>query len=164
VEGARPTFEDVFRHEYAAIVRTVAPILGSGADAEAVSQEAFAKAFARWARVGRYDRPGAWIRRVAIRDAVRFAERRHRSNGRPVDVTDPGDGVVTRMELQQALQELTPKQRACIVLHHIAGWPVAEVAAAVGCSEATVRVHLHRARARLASRLAQGNEEVRDGR
>ena len=45
------------------------------ADAEGLVQDAFVKAFARWGRIGRPDRPGAWGQRVAIRDAVRFARR-----------------------------------------------------------------------------------------
>ena len=70
VDGTRTTFDEAFRAEYADIVRVVAPIVGSVEDAEAVVQDAFLKAFTRWRRVGGYDRPGAWVQRVAIRDAV----------------------------------------------------------------------------------------------
>ena len=145
-------------------MRVISPIVGSIHDAEAVAQEAFLKAFARWGRIGKYDRPGAWIRRVAIRDAVRSAERDRRTVPGSVGHVDPGDVVVARIDLDRAMACLTPKQRACIVLHHLADWPIADVADALGCQQATVRVHLHRARHALAGLLERDSEETTDGR
>lgn len=163
VDDIRPTFDETFRAEYADIVRVVAPIVGSVDDAEAIVQEAFLKAFTRWRRVGRYDRPGAWVQRVAIRDAVRAARRGRRRP--PIEGTPP-DGVATaaaRLDVGQALRALPPRQRAAVVLHHLADWPVAEVATALGCAEPTVRVHLHRGRQALAARPELEPEET-DGR
>ncbi|MCA1695161.1 MAG: hypothetical protein LC749_10765, partial [Actinobacteria bacterium] len=64
-------FDALFRREYPEIVRTAYGVLGERQAAEDVAQEAFARLYARWPRVGSYDRPGAWVRRVAIRVAVR---------------------------------------------------------------------------------------------
>jgi RNA polymerase sigma-70 factor (ECF subfamily) len=164
VDGARPTFEDAFRAEYPGIVRVVSPIVGSVADAEGVVQDAFVKAFARWRRIGGYDRPGAWVRRVAVRDAVRFAERNRRTPHHAPPGDDPTDGVAAQVDLHVALRGLPPRQRACVVLHYLADWPVRDVAEALGCREATVRVQLHRARAALATALDTPSEEVTDGR
>jgi RNA polymerase sigma-70 factor (ECF subfamily) len=163
VDGPPPDFEDAFRAEYSAVVRVCAPIVGSIPDAEAVAQDAFLKAFVRWKRLSRYDKPGAWIRRVAIRDAVRFAERQRRTVPLPAPAADPANIAAIRVDLVSAIARLTPKQRACVVLCHLASWPVGEVAEALGCSEATVRVHLHRARTALASAFAAGAEELTDG-
>lgn len=118
VDGPRPTFEDAFREEYPGVVRVVAPIVGSVADAEGIAQDAFTKAYVRWARLSRYDRPGAWVRRVAIRDAVRFAERSRRSPEPPAPDRDPVDAVVARIDLDRLLARLPARQRACVVLHH----------------------------------------------
>ena len=166
VEGRRPNFEEAFRAEYPGVVRVVAPIVGSVADAEAVVQDAFVKAFTRWRRIGRYDRPGAWVRRVAVRDAVRFAERSRRGGPPPPGGADPAEAVAAAVDVQAALLELTPKQRACVVLHYLADWPVDRVAEALGCRAATVRVHLHRARGALAALLQvpADTEEVTNGR
>lgn len=73
------------------------------------------------------------------------------------------EDVPGRIDLGVGLAGLSPKQRASVVLHHLAGWPVAEVAEALGCAEATVRVHLHRGRAALAEVLHENAEEVSDG-
>ena len=164
VDGTRPSFDEAFRAEYPGVVRVVAPIVGSVADAEAVVQDAFVKAFTRWRRIGRYDRPGAWIRRVAVRDAVRFAERNRRTVPPVPAGADPTEAVVAAVDIHATLVALSPKQRACVVLHYLADWPVHRVAEALGCREATVRVHLHRARGALAELLDAPAEEITDGR
>ncbi len=156
-------FDELFQSEYVSLVRAVFPIVGDAGDAEAVVQEAFVKAMGRWTRVRRFDRPGAWVRRVAIRDAVRHSTRRERpwvqrpSAAMAEEVTD-------RVDLDRALAQLPARQRAAIVLHYLVGWPTAEVAEAMGCTEATVRVHLHRGRTSLATILSIDQEEVSDGR
>jgi RNA polymerase sigma factor (sigma-70 family) len=163
VEGPR-TFEDAFRSDYQPIVRVVAPIVGSLDDAESITQEAFVKAYTRWRRVSGYDRPGAWIRRVAIRDAVRFAHRHRRVLAALPRIEEATDHAAADLDLGAALAQLPARQRAAVVLHYLADWPTAEVADALGCSESTVRVHLHRARAALADRLSPQPEELTDGR
>jgi RNA polymerase sigma-70 factor (ECF subfamily) len=163
VDGTRPTFEEAFEADYAAVVRVVAPIVGSVADAEGVTQDAFLKALTRWRTISQYDRPGAWVRRVAIRDAVRFAERRRRHAPAPAPADDTEALADQRLDLLAALRRVPARQRACIVLHHLDGWTAAEVADALGCSEATVRVHLHRGRTALAAALRTDVKEPSDG-
>ena len=57
-----------------------------------------------------------------------------------------------------ALRRLSPNQRAAIVLCYEADLPIAEVARRMGIAAVTVRVHIHRGRARLRELL--GAEEV----
>lgn len=52
--------------------------------------------------------------------------------------------------------DLTPTQRAAVVLRFFADLPFAEVADALGCAEATARSHVHRALATLRARLQEG--------
>ena len=56
-----------------------------------------------------------------------------------------------------AVAALAPMQRAAVVLYYWEDRPVAEIAELLGVSESTVKQHLHRGRARLASVL---HEEV----
>jgi RNA polymerase sigma-70 factor (ECF subfamily) len=164
VDGSGLTFEDAFRAEYVGVVRTISPIVGSVEDAEALTQDAFVKAYTHWKRIGGYDRPGAWIRRVAIRDAVRFADRHPQPVTDPPHQRDATEPVAGSLDLDDAIRRLPPKQRACVVLHYLADWPVGDVAEAIGCREATVRVHLHRARGALAAALEPAEQEMNDGR
>ncbi|MFN2595257.1 MAG: RNA polymerase sigma factor, partial [Actinomycetota bacterium] len=57
------------------------------------------------------------------------------------------------IDLMRAIAKLPAAQRAAVVLFYYEDQPTAEVAAILGCSEATARVHLHKARKRLAGLL-----------
>jgi len=48
-------------------------------------------------------------------------------------------------QLWKAVDTLSPQQRAAIILQIQEELPTSEIAAVLKCSEATVRVHLHRA-------------------
>jgi RNA polymerase sigma-70 factor (sigma-E family) len=151
-------FAWLFRDEYPAIVRTAYLMLGDRQAAEDVAQEAFVRLYARWRKVSRYDRPGAWVRRVAIREASR-ARRRPRAlalaPGQPDAAEPPAD-----LDLQRALQSLPPNQRAAIVLHYLEDLPLAQVAELMGVATPTAKVHLHRARKRLALLLGEETNDV----
>ena len=60
---------------------------------------------------------------------------------------------VSRAEVFAAVRALPTNQRVAVVLHYFEDRPVAEIADALGCAEATARVHLFKARQRLASLL-----------
>jgi len=62
--------------------------------------------------------------------------------------------------LMRALRELSPNQRAAIVLHYHSDLPVREVSRLMGSSVAAVKVHLHRGRRKLRALL--GEEDVAD--
>jgi len=67
---------------------------------------------------------------------------------------------VTSRAFKAALQELSPKQRACLVLHELEDLPFRDVAREVGCAEATARVHHHRATLRMREMLAYPADEM----
>jgi len=62
--------------------------------------------------------------------------------------------------VEEALAELSPMQRACFRLCEGEGYPSAEVGAMLGVSDATVRVHLHRARRALETLLRSYRDEA----
>jgi RNA polymerase sigma-70 factor (ECF subfamily) len=153
-------FDGLFRHEFKAIARTAFLIVGDAAAAEEIAQEAFAKAWARWRYVSHVDRPGAWVHTVAVRLALRANSRRRRgvqlealAQGTRAFATDD-QSLIPVVEL---LRSLSPMQRAVVALAVMGDVPIDEVAARVGCRPSTARVHLHRARARLAELVEQEN-------
>jgi RNA polymerase sigma-70 factor (ECF subfamily) len=139
---AEAVFEAVFTDAYHRVVGLVAAVTGDEGLAEDAAQEAFARAYQRWSRVGRLDRPDLWVARVASRIAIDQWRRRRRETA--LDgadrVTIPDD--VQRLWVQWQLERLSPMQRASILLHCWEGRPVAEVATLLGRSQATVRTHL----------------------
>jgi Sigma-70 region 2 len=69
-------FEQFYGREYSRVVGFAYALAGSWEAAEDAAQEAFLRAHREWARVGRYDQPGAWVLRVAANLAVSAFRRR----------------------------------------------------------------------------------------
>lgn len=69
-ERTSTSFESFFRREYPPMVALAAAVSGSAAGAEDVAQEAMVRARRHWDRVGAYDKPGTWVRRVTINLAI----------------------------------------------------------------------------------------------
>ena len=148
-------FAWLFRTEYEAVVRTVFLILHDRERARDITQDAFTELLTRWKKVSRYERPDAWVRRVAIRMAIRFLHRERRRPWleRELDATSlpqPAD-----VDLLKAIEHLTPTQRGAIVLFYFEDRPVAEVADILGIAPGAAKVTLHRARRHLAATLGE---------
>jgi RNA polymerase sigma-70 factor (ECF subfamily) len=156
-------FEDLFRASYAGLVRSMTVAAGSQEVAADCVQEAFCRAYARWRRVGRYDEPAAWVRRVAVNlliDHARKAKRGERALARlPVEVAPPPADPL-EVDLAGALATLTPQQRIAAALFYVDGLPIADVAAAMKLSEGAVKYHLHQARATLRGTLDTHREDI----
>jgi RNA polymerase sigma-70 factor (ECF subfamily) len=156
-------FSALFRAEYARTTRTVFLVLHDRGHAEEIAQDAFMQLLDRWDTVAKYDQPGAWVRRVAIRMAVRHLRReRMRSllERRTQVEPEPSEELtLPQTELLAAVRQLPTNQRVAVVLHYFEDRPIAEIADTLGCAPATARVHLHKARHRLADTL---HEEVGD--
>jgi RNA polymerase sigma factor (sigma-70 family) len=114
--------------------------------------DALAYAWERWDAVEAMANPVGYLFRVGQSRSRRYRRRTpllpQVSNAELPDV-DP--------RLPSALALLSNRQRAAVLLVHAHGWTYAEVAAALGCSESTVRNHLVRGMRRLRSSLG-GND------
>jgi RNA polymerase sigma factor (sigma-70 family) len=165
--GARvdDAFTALFVDSYPAVLRAAELATGDPERARDATQDAFVQLLVRWDRVSRYDNPGAWVRRVAIREAVRGARRDARRHGTPsAEATaSPDPDVGASIDVDRALAVLPLMQRAAVVLHHLVGVPTSEVAGLLGCRPATARVHLHRGRRRLAELLGADEEQPAGG-
>jgi RNA polymerase sigma-70 factor (ECF subfamily) len=150
-------FDELYQSRYGDVVAMLHALLGDLGEAQDLAQEAFCRAWQRWATVSGYDEPLAWIRRVAMNLAtsrwrrLRVA-RAHLRRERPTDV--PGLGP-DHVALVAALRRLPTDQRRAIVLHHLVDLPVAEVAHELQVAVGTVKSWLHRGRAALAAHLAE---------
>ena len=148
-----------FRAEFPMVLRTVFLILGDKGKAEDVTQEAFIQLLSHWKKISRYERPDAWVRRVAIRMAVK-AQRRERMREVLERGTSEAQGLkAPDVDLANALQQLPLKQRTCVLLFYYEDRPIAEIVDILGISEGSVKVHLHRARERLAALLGEEVDE-----
>ena len=161
--GRAVRFEDEFaafyRAEFPGVVRTSYLIVHDRQRAEDVAQEAFIQLLAHWSKVSRYEQPGAWVRRVAIRIASRSARRERlrpvlEQGTEPAPIFAPQD-----VDLLNAIKRLPTRQRAAVALFYFEDRPLPEVANILGCSHSAAKVHVFNARRRLAELLG---EEVLD--
>jgi RNA polymerase sigma-70 factor (ECF subfamily) len=147
-------FEHFFLDSCQLVVGMVTVTTGDVAAAEDAVQEAYLRAHQRWSRVAGLERPDLWVVRVATRIAVSsWRRRRHETQLNRELEAEVADSIA-RIWTRWGLEGLSPQQRLAVVLHHVHGLPVADVAAAAGSSTETVRTHLKRARQRLRTRLA----------
>lgn len=155
-------FETFFREQYAPLVALGAWLTGDRGTGEDLAQEALGTTHRRWADVAGYEKPGAFTRRTMVNLAANERRRRGRearamrrasSSGPP---THEDAGAMASASLAHVWVEVAAlplQQRAAVGMRYLDGLPTAEIADALGCSESTVRVHLHRAHRRLAERL-----------
>ena len=164
VATARPVtqteseYADFFRAEFAAVLRTIALMVHDQARAEEITQDAFIQLLNNWPKVSRYERPQAWVRRVAIRLAMRSIRRDRLWALVRLELLPPAAPLPSRFDVPAAVRRLPGSQRVAIVLHYYEDRPVAEVATILGCSEPTARVHLHRGRKRLRQLLGEDDD------
>jgi RNA polymerase sigma factor (sigma-70 family) len=164
--GQAQRFEDVYLREFASVFALAYAMLGSRWAAEDIAQDAFVVAHRQWGRVGGYEDPGAWVRRVAANLAVsgvrrRLAEARalvrltaHQRQHPYADLpSEDGD-------FWRAVRRLPRRQAQVVALLALGELTTAEVASTLGCSQRTVQVHLQKARATLAERLGLPAEGV----
>ncbi len=123
-----------------------------------IANDAVSEAFMQLIRRGEGVRePDRWVWRAAFRIAAGdLKERRKRSGARfPETAYEMPESA---QDVVRALGRLSPKQRASVVLHHYAGYPVKEIARIIDSTSAAVKVHLSLGRKRLRELL-----EERDG-
>ena len=155
-------YDGYFRACFPPVARTVFLIVHDHELAEDVTQEALYRLLRHWRTVSEYERPEAWVRRVAIRIAVRELQRRavgasKERLAQPVICDELPDPDVAR-----AVADLAPMQRAAVVLFYWEDRSVHEIAEVLAVSESTVKQHLFRARHRLAAMLGEeANDHAR---
>jgi RNA polymerase sigma-70 factor (ECF subfamily) len=142
--GTPSTIERLYREEGRKLWWALLAYAGDREVASDAVAEAFAQALARGDAIAD---PRAWVWRTAFRVAAGELQRRRRIDPELPDLPDPSQPQA--YELVSILRELPGKQRAAIVMRYYADRPVSDVAAALGVSQATARVHLHRGRRRL---------------
>jgi RNA polymerase sigma-70 factor, ECF subfamily len=151
------SFAAFYSASYRRLLGQLFAVTGDLAEAENLLQEAYARA---------YDFPEAWVRRVALNLAAMAARRLRRRAvallrlGPPPPVPELSPEL---LDLHEALRALPLGQRQVIVLHHLAGLPVEEVARELRVPTGTVKSRLTRGRRALAHVLDTDRPEVSQG-
>ena len=173
--GDRDAFRILVEREAASTVRACHRILADLHDAEDAAQEAFVIAFRSldsWRATGSF---GAWLRRIAIRIAIRRASTRRpmlRLDPIAVDADEALPGELGRLSapsgdpaaaslaaeqaanLRQALGELDEPYREVVLLRFFGDLSLAEIAEQTWRPVPTIKTHLRRGLLRLRTRAS----------
>jgi RNA polymerase sigma-70 factor (sigma-E family) len=158
-------FDDFYAGSSRRVLGQVYAMVGNRAEAEDAVAEAYLRAWDRWDRVRERDSPEAWVRRVAYRIAVsawRKTVNRLRAHRRDATAEHADAISPDHVALVQALRRISADQRRVIVLHHVVGLSVAEIAVETGTSANTVKTRLARGRRALADHLTGDEQYVMD--
>ena len=162
-------FDQFYLGAHNRLVGQVAAVLGDRGEAEDAVQEAFARASQRWERLQRYDVPEAWVRRVALREAVHGRRRQQRKQalllrlGPPPPVPEPGATSAGAIDIDRAMRRLPLRYREVLVMHYVVGLGVEEIAAQLRIPAGTVKSRLSRGRSGLAKHLGDASADHAQG-
>ncbi|MCY3578703.1 MAG: SigE family RNA polymerase sigma factor [bacterium] len=129
------SFDDLYRDEYAPMVRLARGLVDTQEIAEEIVQDAFARVYERWSRL---DHPGGYLRTAVVngaRSELRKREVRRRIGIRPFIPSQPED----RDYLLDALDQLSSRQKTVLVLKFYADMTEKEIAQAMGMRPGTVK-------------------------
>jgi RNA polymerase sigma factor (sigma-70 family) len=161
--GDLDAFETIVRARMDAVYRLTSAILGDEADARDAAQETFVLAWRELPRLRDSDKFEAWLQRVAINAARMTLRARGRRRVREIPSSQvdalagraaaDGGTVADAARLDAALERLDVDQRAILVLHHLDGRPLAELATILDIPVGTAKSRLFAARRALEAAL-----------
>ena len=158
-------FVEYVRARQHTLLRAAFLVCGDVHLAEDLLQGALVKLARQWERV-RDEAPDAYVRRILYREAVSsWRKRRHEVVGfepaweEPVDTWEAED-VERRLDVLRALDALTPRQRATIVLRYFEDRTERDTAEILGCSVGTVKSQTHDALVRLRAAMPRVDLET----
>jgi RNA polymerase sigma-70 factor (ECF subfamily) len=165
-------FEELFNRYQRRIYNFILQMVRNDADAADLTQETFVRVYNSLPRLRTPEAFPSWIHRVALNLC-----RDHAKRGRlqSISIDQPLDGeegdlnleipdysmnpekVLASKELEKRVQEavasLAPDHRAVVMMHHIDGMDLVNIAEVMGCSVGTIKSRLARARDMLKRKL-----------
>lgn len=149
--GDREAFDALASASIGRLYAVATLILRDPDRAADATQEALVGAWRDLSAVRDPDRFEAWLHRVLVRCCYREATRERRRRLVEVHAViddasghDAIPGLIERDQLDRAFRRLDVEERAVIVLHHIEGFLLTEIADVLGIPLGTVKSRLHR--------------------
>jgi RNA polymerase sigma-70 factor (sigma-E family) len=133
--------------------------------AEDAVATALAKLYPRWRKL---DRPDLYVKTMVYRAAIdekrRPWRREHAAGDAMPDVAlrDPASVTDERLRVRAALREVSPRQRAALVLRYYLGLSLEETATVLGCNLGTAKSQVSRGLGKLRTLLAADQIELSD--
>ena len=146
--GDTVTFEEMYRAQYAPMVRLAHTLIDTRQRAEEVVQDAFAAVYERFDGL---DNPEAYLRTTVLNGCRRVLRRRVLLRGQPIPPS--ADGQLGASHVIDAIRRLPHKQRSMVVLRYDLQLTDTEIADTLGVPIGTVKSTLFRALSTLRKEL-----------
>ena len=150
------SFDEFFAAESETLYRRMRLVTRNHHEAEEVVQDAFLILYERWDRMAQIPDPVGYLYRTAFNAWKRRSKRAARAIRNafaPAPETDEFAAADARTMIGQALDSLTPRQRAAVVLTELMGFSSEDAGEMLGIRPVTARVLASQARAALRARL-----------
>lgn len=159
-QGDQAAFAEIARATYGRLHSLAHGILRDRALAEDATQQAMLDAWRNLPKLRDPARFAAWSYRLTVHACYAESRRAHRWMPRmPIDTPrepvarDEIGPLIDREQLDRGFRELPVDQRAVLVLRHVIGLPLDEVARTLEIPPGTARSRLHRALQTMRARL-----------
>jgi RNA polymerase sigma-70 factor (ECF subfamily) len=142
-------FEEFFQDHHSRLFAALCLTTGSRDESEEIMQDAFLKIWERWDRVSAMEDPVGFLYRTAMNTFLKRYRRMRLAVRHVLPVPDCDDAFATvddRDVLVRAMRDLTPHQRAAVVLTSILDCSSEEAGRILGVTDSTVRVLARNAR------------------
>jgi RNA polymerase sigma-70 factor (ECF subfamily) len=164
IRGDSDAFADLVRPCLPAALATATLVTGSSADGADAVQDALLSAWKGLPSLREPTAFPAWFRRHVVRSGLRLAGKRRRLRLVDIEAVQPSENEALERQyrrrlLAEAFDRLEPRDRAILSLRYVSDLATAEIAAALGIPEGTVKSRQHAAVQRL--RAAYDAEERR---
>jgi len=178
-KGDPNAFNELFNRYRTQVYQLAYRFSRNYADAEDILQNAFIRAFKYIHRFDTQYPFYPWLRAIVTNESQTYLGKRSKRQHEPLETTDPeernlldvipdpniesADDKIERKqlgkEIHAAILKLPDQQRICFTLFEIEDMKVREIAETLGCTDGTVKTHLHRARFALRTLLKETIKE-----
>ncbi|MGQ0825444.1 MAG: RNA polymerase sigma factor [Actinomycetota bacterium] len=160
-DGDHDAFASIVRVYQTRLLRYLRRFLDDASLAEDVAQDAFLSCFRNLHRYGFEGRFSTWLLSIAHNAAIDAVRRRARAQRNDTMLTPRATTTpdpLARIELEEALAQLSEKHRAALLLVEVTGLRYREAAQVLGVAEGTVKSRVSHARDRLVAWYADEGE------
>jgi RNA polymerase sigma-70 factor, ECF subfamily len=165
-EGDAVAFERIYRMHSRKVYTLCLRMAGDRTDAEDLTQDVFLQLFRKINTFRGESTFSTWLHRMSVNIVLMRFRKKNITDKSLEAITNPEEesstppkefggpdlrlnGVVDRITLQAAINELPPGYKAMFILHDVQGYNHDEIAEIFGCTAGNSKSQVHKARTRL---------------
>lgn len=161
--GDESAFEQLYHAYYDKVYAIARGVLVDLDDAADAVQEIFTQVYRHLRRFDRRSKFSTWLFRIAVNRSIQLA-RRNKYRNRLANLDEasgkvaPEEPAVSDPQIERAMLQLAPADRALLALFYWDELSLAEIAQSLGCRENAAKTRLYRARERFRQVYEGGSE------